>query len=104
MCARPELLYTAPIWATAHLDRLQRVQNKFLRIIFNAPLNTRITDLQEAKMESVDEFMARLLSIAYKRDHMNLLIHDTNNYKIHDLPFKIGCRFLKHFMPINTYK
>jgi len=34
MCARPTLLYAVPVWTAAsrtHLDRLQKMQNKFLR-------------------------------------------------------------------------
>jgi len=58
--ARPTLLFVALIWAAAarsHLDRLQRFKNKFLRIILNAPYDTRTEDLhKEAELESIDKF------------------------------------------------
>lgn len=48
MCAKPALLYAAPVWAAAartHLNKLQKVQNKFLRIIYDPPRYTRTADL-----------------------------------------------------------
>jgi len=54
----------APVWTAAarpHLDQLQTVQNKFLRIILNVPYDTYIEDLhKEAKIESTDEFMSQM--------------------------------------------
>jgi len=107
MCARSTLLYAAPMWAAAarlHLNKLQRMQNKFLRIILNAPYDTCIEELHKsAEIESIDEIMSLMISIAYNQDHDNPLIYDTSNYKIYDL-FRIRCRLPKHFTPINTYR
>jgi len=66
MCARSTLLYAAPVWAAAprsHLDKLQRTQNKFLRLALNVPLATNIEDLHKlADIESIDDIMSRMLS------------------------------------------
>jgi len=57
------LLYAAPVWTMAprtYLNRLQIIQNKFLRKIFNAQIDTRIADLhQETELESVDQVIAQ---------------------------------------------
>jgi len=107
MCARPALLYAAPVWAAAprtYLDKLQIVQNKFLCIALNVPYGTRIIDLHtKAEIESIDDIIARMLSGTYNHEHDNPLIRETGNYKICELPFKIRCRLPKHFLPINTY-
>jgi len=107
MCARATLLYAAPVWAAAprtHLQKLQVVQNKFLRTVLNVAKNTRIEDLHTiADIESIDEVMSRMITNAYIHNHDNPLIRETGNYKIQDLPFKIRCRLPKHFVPINTY-
>jgi len=107
MCTRSTLLYAAPVWAAGPrtlLNKIQRIQNKFLRIILNVPKGTTIVELHKtAEIESVDEFMTRMLASAYNHDHDNPLIRETGNYKIHELPFRIRCRLPKHFLPINTY-
>jgi len=63
MCARTVLLHAAPVWAGAprvHLDKLQRMQNKFLRIVLNAPRDTKIKELHKmAEIDSINETMAR---------------------------------------------
>jgi len=96
------LLYAAPVWAAAprsHLDKLQRVQNKFLRIVLNALRDTRIEDLQKLNRS----IKSRMLAETYNHNHDNPLIREIGNYKIQDLPFRIRCRLSKHFLPINTY-
>jgi len=107
MRARTVLLYAVPVWAgtpRTYLDKLQRMQNKFLRITLNAPRNTKIEDLHKmAKIESIDEIMARMLSGTFNYNHDNPLIREIGNYEIHDLPFRIRCRLPKHFLSINTY-
>jgi len=90
--------------AAFKLDKLQRIQNKFLCISLIVPRDTRIEELHKsAKIESIDEIMSRMLSATYNHNHDNPLIRDTGNYKIHDLPFRIHCRLRKHFLSINTY-
>jgi len=100
-------MYAAPVWAGAsrvHLDQLQRIQNKFLRIVLNAPRDTKIKELHKmAEIKSTDEFIARMLSGTFNHKHDNPLIREIGNYKIQDLPFRIRCRLPKHFLPINTY-
>jgi len=107
MCTRSILMYAAPVWAAGsrtHLNKIQRIQNKFLRIILNAPPETTITELhQTAEIESIDKIITRMLTSAYNHDHDNPLIRETGNYNVHELPFRIRCRLPKHFHPINTY-
>jgi len=44
------------------LDRLQREKNKFLRIILNVSLDTRIDEIYNlAEIESIDEVVLRMI-------------------------------------------
>jgi len=87
-----------------HLNKMQRIQNKFLRIILNAPKATTIVELhKEAEIESIDEVITRMLASAYNHEHDNPLIREIGNYNVLELPFRIRCRLPKHFLPINTY-
>lgn len=46
----PMLEYASPVWggcARTHVQKLQVVQNKFLRMIFNSPPRTRTTELHQ---------------------------------------------------------
>jgi len=83
---RSVLLYAAPVWAGAprtYLDKLQRTQNKFLRVALNASRDARIVDLYKmAEIESIDEIMARMLSGTFYYNHDNPLIREIGNYEI----------------------
>lgn len=63
MCARPALLYAAPVWAAEYrLKLIQTTQNKFLRIILNTNYRTRIETLRrEANIEYSNNMTAKLL-------------------------------------------
>ena len=65
MVVAPMLLYGSPVWkgcAKTHRLKLQRMQNKFLRLILNQPWGTRSSDLHRlAGIEPVD---VRLASMA----------------------------------------
>jgi len=108
MCTRSTLLYAAPVWAAApqtQLNNVQRIQNKFLRIILNAPRDKSTKEIhQMAEIESSDEFISRMLTKTYNTNHDNPLIRNIGNYNISELPFQIRCRLPKHFAPINTYR
>lgn len=66
MCVKPALLYAAPMWAAAartHIKKLQTVQNKFLRIIYNLPKYTKTADLhQQAQLTYIDMTIAEVFS------------------------------------------
>lgn len=99
-CVRSILLYAAPVWAAvalSHLRRLQCVQNKFLRIIYNKHRTVEIHNL--ANIEYIDSIIARLLANAYDFNHENPLVCNIGNYDISLIPFKIRCRLPKHFSP-----
>jgi len=91
------------------MDRLQRIQNKFLSIILNTQSDTRTEDLHRevAEIESVDQFTAqKFFNIACKHDHDNSLhiMRNTENYNTENISFKIRYRLPKHFQFINVYE
>ena len=53
--------------AQVHLKKLQKVQNKALRIAFRKPIHTRITDLHE--MEGIEPIRERLQTLSNKFIH-----------------------------------
>lgn len=59
MIVSPMIEYAAPVWrgcAKTHLQKLQVVQNKFLRMILNSPPRTRTTELHRlANIETIVE-------------------------------------------------
>lgn len=61
---RPCLLYASPLLsrvAKSNLEILQRKQNKFLRLILNKNMYTRIKDLHEgSRLETVRDFTQKL--------------------------------------------
>jgi len=102
------LLYATPVDAS-HMDRLQRIQNKFLSIILNAQSDTRTEDLhrEAAEIESVDQFIAqKFFNNSCKHDHDNSLhtMRNTDNYNTEKISFKIRYRLSKHFQFINAYE
>lgn len=103
MCIRPVLLYAASVWAPAapsYRTKLQVMQNKCLRTIFNLPRETRISILHiRAAIEYIDKVMDKLITDSYIFEHSNPLINKLSKYSIVDLPFKIRCRLPKHFTP-----
>jgi hypothetical protein len=58
---RPILTYACPVFANAaktHLNKLQVLQNKNLRMVLNAPFRTRIQTLhKKTNMPTISEFM-----------------------------------------------
>jgi len=105
---RLALLYATPVWAAAarsHIDRIQRMQNKFLRIILQwlaMAIRTSITDLYSISgVEPVDVVIARMISRAYNIQHKNSLISNVDNYELEDRPFRIKCKLPKSFVPLH---
>ena len=67
---RPVLEYGAIVMISAaqvHLEKLQKVQNKALRIAFKKPIHTRITDLHE--MAGIEPIRERLQTLSNKFVH-----------------------------------
>ena len=67
---RPVLEHGAIVMLSAaqvHLEKLQKVQNKALRIAFRKPIHTRITDLHE--MASIEPIRERLQTLSNKFIH-----------------------------------
>lgn len=61
---RPIFMYACPLYkniARTHINKLQRLQNKILKMIHNLPWHTPTAELHElARTETVDEYLARL--------------------------------------------
>ena len=64
LAIRPIFTYGCPAFETmakTHIQKLQVLQNKFLRIVLNKTRYDRITDLQtEAKTPSIEEYVGKL--------------------------------------------
>lgn len=60
---RPTITYAAPVWCSASktaITRLQRIQNKCLRLILRADRYTRAADLHaEANIETINSFIQK---------------------------------------------
>ena len=97
---RPILTYACPVFANcakSHLDKLQRTQNKCLRMILSAPYITKIAVLhEEANIPYIHEFIDKLTENFYKKAHCskNKLIKKLGKYQYNSLPFR-----LKHRLP-----
>lgn len=107
MCAKSALLYAASVWAAAaraHLDKLQKVQNKFLRIIYDPPRYIRTANLhQQAQIVYIDTAIVELFSHVLKSEHNNSLISNIFSYKLEDIPLRLRCRIPIQFSPPNKY-
>lgn len=64
LAIRPIFTYGCPAFenmAKTHLQKLQVLQNKFLRIVLNKTIYDRITDLHaEAKIPSIEDYIGKL--------------------------------------------
>ena len=100
ICVRPVLIYGHQIWTAAtktHILKIQRIQNKFLRIILNKPRDTKIDTLHKiAKIQTIKQFIKESVFRAYNHDHQNSLISNTGKYNVDEIPIKIKIRFPKH--------
>lgn len=81
---RPALLYASPVWSMiskCHYDKLQVVQNKFLRLIGNYRRYTQIKEMhKELEIEYVRNYIKKL-SIDYFNkigQHTNKLVKNIN--------------------------
>lgn len=97
--ARPILMYGAPAWcsmADTHLNKLQRVQNKFLRLISNADYNCNVTLLHmNLKIPLIADYIDKLINNFYSKQTCN------NRYMTElkeDIMYKANYKF-KHKLP-----
>jgi hypothetical protein len=99
-CIRPILTYACPVFANAaktHLNKLQVLQNKNLRMVLNAPFRTRIQTLhKKASMPTISEFITKLTERFYVRasGSTNRLVKRLGDYSQRTLPHR-----LKHKLP-----
>jgi hypothetical protein len=97
---RPILTYACPVFANAaktHLNKLQVLQNKNLRMVLNAPFRTRIQTLhKKANMPTISEFITKLTEKFYVRasGSTNRLVKRLGDYSQRTLPQR-----LKHKLP-----
>jgi hypothetical protein len=97
---RPILTYACPVFANAaktHLNKLQVLQNKNLRMVLNAPFRTRIKTLhKKTNMPTISEFITKLTEKFYARasGSSNRLVKRLGDYSQRTLPQR-----LKHKLP-----
>lgn len=83
---RPIMTYSSPAWSHAprsHINKLQIVQNKFLRTAFAAPWFVRNVQLhREANIKPIREFLKSAAVKYFDRaeSHANPLIRDATDY------------------------
>lgn len=86
---RPTICYACPVWATCaatHIKRLQRFQNRTLKMMLNLPWHTRTVDVHNmAEVETLNEFLQKLKTTFREKceastdDDIVQLILDTSN-------------------------
>lgn len=96
---RPIFTYAAPMLANAartHIQKLQVLQNKCLRMVLSSPYDTRIVDLHSrAEVISIEAFVEKLTEKFYNScaSSSNALIKDLGSYA------SDPTRKFKHKMP-----
>jgi hypothetical protein len=101
---RPTISYASPTFSNAahtHIKRLQVVQNKALKTIYNTPFYTNLTKLHSNNnIPTLVEYIHKLTDKYYsKTDHNhNLLIKNLGNYSSANLPFKYKHKLPKHIL------
>lgn len=87
---RPTMTYAATVWgyaANCHMKKLQTIQNKTLRLVFDAPWFVRNTQLhQDAQLPTIREFLQDSATKLYGtiQDHDNPLIRTLGDYNEDD--------------------
>lgn len=101
---RPIFTYAAPMIVnapTTHLKKLQIMQNKCLRMVFNLPRYTMITELHElAKIPTVEEFLNKLTNSFYTRSH-EVANDFVNSLGVYNLPRSLR---IKHRLPVKNHQ
>lgn len=96
----PLLTYACPVWintAKTHMNKIQVMQNKCLRMVHSAPYSTRIADLHKKfKVPYVYDYIKELTRKFYDKVKFieNPLIKNLGNYCSSSINFRI-----KHKLP-----
>lgn len=99
----PLLTYSCPVWSNiskCHLNKLQIMQNKILRMILSAPYCTRISELHKTlNFPYFEETISNLSNKFYSKVEFadNPLIKNLGNYTKENVGFRV-----KHKLPKQT--
>ena len=96
-CIKPIITFGHQIWAVAtktHINKMQRIQNKFLCIILNKRTKlTPITKLHTTTgIPTIQSYVGNSLIRAYHPNHHNLFINNTRKYDVTNISLKIKAR------------
>ena len=88
------ITYGHQIWtatAKSHISGIQRIRNKFLRIILNKSYDTNSIHewYASAIIQTIQEYIVNLLESAHHTGHQNPLISQTEHYNVNNIPLKI---------------
>lgn len=103
-CVRPVLTYAAAVWgyaASTHLQKLQRVQNKFIRIAYKPERGTWFKTLAESHgICPIEDFIHKQTINFYQslkhNNTANTLIQNLGQYSIDTMPFHYKHKLPKH--------
>jgi hypothetical protein len=102
---RPILVYGAPVWSNVsntNMAKLQIIQNKCIKIIYNTPLLTNLKKLHtQHNITNIKDHCHNLTKKFYTNTtnvHTNTLITQLGRYDLHDLKFKYKHRLPKHVL------
>ena len=100
ICIRPIITYGHQVWAAAgntQIHKVQKIQNKFLRIILNKTRRTKTDVLHKAAdIPKITEFIKESMQRAYNHQHHNPLIAAIGDYNIEKIPLKVKVKLPKH--------
>lgn len=99
---RPIMTYAAPVWcgiASPEISKIQRLQNKCLRLVTNSDRYTRITYLHDTtNIEYIHPYINKLANSFYQTQiNNNPLIKNITHYKQHNTPASY-----KHKLPYQS--
>lgn len=92
---RPIFMYACPVFSNisnSQILKIQRFQNKCLRMILSVPIYTRITDLHEqTRIPLISDYMEKLTKQFYDRSRTNDndLVNQLGDYSRNSLEFRI---------------
>lgn len=102
---RPILVYGAPVWSNisnTNMSKLQTIQNKCIKIIYNTPLLTNLKKLHtQHKIANIKDHCHKLTTKFYTNTtnvHTNTLISQLGRYDLQNLKFRYKHRLPKHIL------
>ena len=88
------------MWAAAaklYISKIQRIQNKFVRIILSKLYDTSIRIVHEiANIQTIEDYVANSLEVAYNTEDQNPHSSQTGNCNISNISLKIKKKLPKH--------